>query len=231
MVAPSSTASSTAGHAVSQRRAQVPSVLYLDHVGFLGGAELSLIDMCRFRPAADHVLLMSDGPLRTALEATGVGVPLLRASRRLTRFRRESGILAALQALPHVIYMACQIAKKSKPYDLLWANSQKSFIISCFAVLLTRQPLVWHLRDILSADGGDESATRAEQADSELDHGGGTTQISSLSFEGGDGGSGGEQLRGKLLQCLGFRRSRAERAADLFDAPPIPIENYQFMGP
>ena len=49
-----------------------PSVLFLDHAGVLGGAELSLLDLATaFSPRAE-VLLLADGPFRSALAARGV---------------------------------------------------------------------------------------------------------------------------------------------------------------
>jgi glycosyltransferase involved in cell wall biosynthesis len=129
-----------------------PRVLFLDHVGVLGGAELSLVSIAGHFGRRGHVMLLADGPLRPALEAAGSSVTVLAASSAVTTVRRSSGLLRALRTIPHVIGLARAIARSAKSFDVVWANSQKSFVIGCFAASMARRPLVWHMHDILTAD-------------------------------------------------------------------------------
>ena len=49
-----------------------PRVLFVDHAGVLGGAELSLLDVAAALGARARVVLLADGPFRAALEGRGV---------------------------------------------------------------------------------------------------------------------------------------------------------------
>src|SRR4029077_8343441 len=42
------------------------------------------------------------------------------------------------------------VARRAKVHRLIYANSQKSFVVAAAAGLLARRPVVWHLRDILA---------------------------------------------------------------------------------
>ena len=129
-----------------------PKVLFLDHVGVLGGAELVLLDTAAHFAARCHVVLMADGPLRPALQAVGAPVTVFTAPSRVNKVRRAAGLFAALGTVIPVLRLARKIARFAGPYDLIWANSQKSFVIGCFASFLSGKPLVWHMHDILTAD-------------------------------------------------------------------------------
>jgi glycosyltransferase involved in cell wall biosynthesis len=138
-----------------------PRILFLDHVGVLGGAELNLIDMARHSRARNHVVLLADGPLRAALEGVGAGVTVFAAPDEISNVRRASGLLHLLKTVPHVLSLAWKIARRAKEFDLVWANSQKSFVIGCFAAAIARRPLVWHMHDILTAEHFSPATRRA----------------------------------------------------------------------
>jgi glycosyltransferase involved in cell wall biosynthesis len=123
-------------------------VLFVDHAGVLGGAELSLLDLAAaFGPRAE-VLLLADGPFRAALESRGVEVsvePLgaLKHVRKETRLPAPAAFTDALRIARHV-------ARRAKARKVIYANSQKAFVVAAAAGLLARRPVVWHLRDILA---------------------------------------------------------------------------------
>jgi glycosyltransferase involved in cell wall biosynthesis len=124
--------------------------LYLDQTGQLGGGEIALLPwLCHVRAGA-HVVLFEDGPFRTLLEESGVSVEVL-ALNNLKQVRRESGPLAVLSALPALLSLRRRVAAIAADYDVLYANSQKAFLIAAMAKR-RGQPLVWHLRDILTAE-------------------------------------------------------------------------------
>lgn len=124
-----------------------PRVLFIDHAGVLGGAELSLLDLAMAFGARGEVLLLADGPFRAALESCGIAVtvePLraLRTVRKETRLPRPSALIDAAR-------VALLVARRAPDRDLLYANSQKAFVVAAAAGALSGRPVVWHLRDIL----------------------------------------------------------------------------------
>jgi glycosyltransferase involved in cell wall biosynthesis len=121
-------------------------ILAVDHAGVLGGAEHSLLDILdALRPNAD-ALLLADGPFREALERRGIKVNVepLRAAARV----RKGGIPTP-SAIADTYRAARSVAYRAKDYDLLYANSQKAFVISAMAGWFSGKQVVWHLRDIL----------------------------------------------------------------------------------
>ena len=128
-----------------------PRVLFLDHAAVMGGAEWSLLDLARHFAAGSMVLLFEDGPFRARLEAAGVAVEVMEAPVSVSRVRRQGGLLQDVRSLPGVLKLARQIAQRARSYDLLYANSQKAFIVAALAGRWARRPVVWQLRDLLTA--------------------------------------------------------------------------------
>lgn len=129
-----------------------PRVLFVDHVGVLGGAELSLLDLAARLPWRRRVLLFDDGPFAERLGRSGVPFGVLRARRSMQRVSREGGILGDLAALPALASLAFALAREAREYDVLYANSQKAFLVSALAGFMSRRPVIWHLRDVLSEE-------------------------------------------------------------------------------
>jgi glycosyltransferase involved in cell wall biosynthesis len=98
------------------------------------------------------VLLFEDGAFREMLQAANVSVEVLQAASGAMTVRRESGMFAIFFALPAVIGLVFNVANRAKAYDIIYANSQKAFVVGIFAAALSGRPLVWRLRDVLSAD-------------------------------------------------------------------------------
>jgi glycosyltransferase involved in cell wall biosynthesis len=123
-------------------------VLFVDHAGVLGGAELSLLDIAVAFGAGSETLLLADGPFRSALEKRGVKVSVesLRALKNVKKETRIPGPAALTDALR----ISRHVARHAKLHRLIYANSQKAFVVSAAAGLLARRPVVWHLRDILA---------------------------------------------------------------------------------
>jgi glycosyltransferase involved in cell wall biosynthesis len=127
-------------------------ILFLDHVAVLGGAELSLRDIARrFRDRA-AVVLFTDGPLREALEQAGVTVEVVESSTALHRAKRDSGPLASLRASLGLLGLIRRLLPRARRARLLYANSQKAFIVAAILGRFTRRPVIWHLRDVLSGE-------------------------------------------------------------------------------
>ncbi|WP_456428904.1 glycosyltransferase [Rhodocaloribacter sp.] len=129
-----------------------PRILFLDHVGVLGGAELSLLDVARHFAGASRVALFEDGPFRRRLEEAGVGVDVLAAPDSVKKVSREGGKGGDLRSLPGVMALAWRVARRARGFDVVYANSQKSFVVGSVAARLARKPMIWHLRDLLTGD-------------------------------------------------------------------------------
>jgi glycosyltransferase involved in cell wall biosynthesis len=131
-------------------RAVSARVLFLDHSGALGGAELSLLDLATGFAGRSTVLLLADGPFRRRLCSAGVSVELLPTSPALHRVRRSGG--GGIAAAPALVSAAWAVAARARTHDVLYANSQKAFMVAGLAAVLARRPLIYHLRDILSPE-------------------------------------------------------------------------------
>jgi glycosyltransferase involved in cell wall biosynthesis len=124
------------------------NILYVDQTGQLGGGELALLPWLIENSAGACVALFEDGPFRTLLVDHGIAVEVLTLN-TLKRVRRESGIVPILLALPVFFSLCRRLAKLASGFETLYANSQKAFLVAAMAKR-RGQPLVWHLRDILT---------------------------------------------------------------------------------
>jgi glycosyltransferase involved in cell wall biosynthesis len=125
-------------------------VLFVDQTGQLGGGELSLLDIVRGTGHSCEVALFSDGPFRGMLEQIPVPVHLL-SEGATAGVRREGGLSSLLSAAPSLVRLRNSLARLADNFDVLYANSQKAFVLSALA-RNSKQKLIWHLRDMLSAE-------------------------------------------------------------------------------
>lgn len=125
-------------------------ILFVNHAAVLGGGEISLLDLATAYRTNSEVLLFCDGPFREQLEKAGVKVKILPAPKAILSVRTSSQI-EALQSIPNLFWMAFQLLKAAKGFDVIHANSQKAFIIAALARFMGSPPVLWHLRDILTA--------------------------------------------------------------------------------
>lgn len=125
-----------------------PRVLFLAHSGVLAGGERSLLDLAAEWPAEREVVVLADGEFPRALAQRGVPVAVepLRALGTVKRGSAAPG----LGAVADVARLATIVARRAKAFDVIHANSQKSFVVAAAAGLLARRPVSWHLRDILT---------------------------------------------------------------------------------
>jgi glycosyltransferase involved in cell wall biosynthesis len=126
-------------------------VLFVDHVGAMGGGELVLVDMATAYRETSTVLLFADGPLRDRLTERGVQVEVIPGSRALhgtTRATRRPGLRAGFDA----IRLAARAVPLARRHDCLYANSQKAFVIACLTGAIARRPVIWDMNDLLTPD-------------------------------------------------------------------------------
>ena len=126
-------------------------VLFLDHAGVLGGAELYLLDLAPSFEGS-RVLLFSDGPFRERLAQAGVDVELVETSGAVTGVSREDRGGGGVRAVPGLLRLVGQVARRARRFDVIFANSQKAFVVGALAGAAARRPVVWCLHDILTAE-------------------------------------------------------------------------------
>ena len=126
------------------------NILFLDQSGKLGGAELSLLDLVKFYQHHALVGLFADGSFRQRLEQHQIPVQVL--TQNSIKVTKESNLLQGLSSLTSLLPLLVKIIKIAQDYDLIYANTQKAFVIGALASFFSRRPLVYHLRDIISAD-------------------------------------------------------------------------------
>lgn len=131
--------------------ASSPSVLFVDQSGEMGGAEHSLFDIVNLRPRNSRVVLFSEGAFCERLRAAEVAVDVMPLG-QAGSIQRNSKLVAAVRGIPALMHAVLRIAKEARAFDVVYANTQKSFVVAAMAATLARRPLIWHLRDILTAD-------------------------------------------------------------------------------
>lgn len=127
-------------------------MLFVDHSGSLGGAELYLADALDAfdRPT---VVTFEEGPFPERLRAEGHTVCVAGTSKsRVHAVTKSAGLVDALRAIPSLLSLVAHVARLAKPADVIFANSQKALIVGALAGWWTGTPVIWNLHDILTAD-------------------------------------------------------------------------------
>ena len=125
-----------------------PRVLFVSHTGTMSGAELVLRDTVR--PwAGSTAFLFEDGALAEALRGAGIEIRLARRGTGLSGLRRDASVLRALPKLGRLAGLALEVARAARACDVVYANSQKAFLLSAIPARLVGRPIIWHLHDIL----------------------------------------------------------------------------------
>lgn len=125
-------------------------ILFLDQSGKPGGAELCLMDIAMPWRDSCLVALFADGSFRTLLEQHHISVEIL--TTEAIRVRKESSLIQGLGSFSQLIPLILKVAKLSRGFDLIYANTQKALVVGAIASMLSRRPLVYHLHDILSRE-------------------------------------------------------------------------------
>lgn len=125
-------------------------VLFVSHTGQMAGAELILLDVVKPWAGA-AAFLFEDGPLHQALAKQGLSVAVSRWGRGLTNVHRDGSLLKAIPLVGRMGAIILDIARQAHVSDVVYANSQKAFVLSAIATTIVRRPLIWHLHDIINA--------------------------------------------------------------------------------
>jgi glycosyltransferase involved in cell wall biosynthesis len=129
-----------------------PRVLFVSHAKELGGAEFILLDVMRGFVDSSAVWLFEDGPFRARLDAQGIRTVIPRRPYDFSRIKRERTLLHALPMVRGLAAIPMEMAEAAHHYDIIYANSQKAFVLGIIAAKIARRPLVWHLHDILTRE-------------------------------------------------------------------------------
>ena len=125
-----------------------PRVVFVSHTGTMSGAEMVLCDaVAPWRGAT--AFLFEDGPLGPALQERGLALVLARRGAGLSALRRDGSLWRSIPLAGRLVATVLALARCAKAHDVVYANSQKAFVLSALATALVRRPLVWHLHDIL----------------------------------------------------------------------------------
>lgn len=125
-------------------------LLFVNHVSTMSGAEFVLAQVAQAFPGAS-AFLFEPGPLATTLEARGLKTIISRRGGGLDAIKRDKSLLHALPAAGNLAGLVWEIARTAKRHKILYANSQKAFLLTAMAANIVRRPLVWHLHDILDS--------------------------------------------------------------------------------
>jgi glycosyltransferase involved in cell wall biosynthesis len=122
--------------------------MFVNHTSAIAGAELILLDVVRAWRGAT-AFLFEDGPLNLAMRNKGLDVVLSRFGRGLTGLKRDASLWRAAPLAGRLAGITAEIAGAARRHDVIYANSQKAFVLAAIANAATRRPLVWHLHDII----------------------------------------------------------------------------------
>jgi glycosyltransferase involved in cell wall biosynthesis len=125
-------------------------VLFVNHTSKISGAEFVLLDIVRSFPNAT-AFLFEHGPLEDELRGRGLAMVCSRFGTGLSEVRRDKSLWAAAPVIGKLAAVASELAATARRHDIVYANSQKAFVLAAFACALARRPLIWHLHDIIDA--------------------------------------------------------------------------------
>ncbi|HOJ20024.1 MAG TPA: glycosyltransferase family 4 protein [Armatimonadota bacterium] len=148
-------ASPTAGRghdAVGPSRA--PSILLVNHVSLVSGAERSLLGLARRLPDEGFSIeaaLPPGGPLCDELAALGIPVYPV----RLARLKRRTSPLRHLHAGIRLGASAHSLARLARRREIaiVHANSTTAALAALIAARRARLPGIWHVRDLVPLGG------------------------------------------------------------------------------
>ena len=127
-------------------------VLFVNHTSRIAGAEMVLLDVVKAWPGAIRLSVRTGPPQPGTREPGTARSDLALAAQGSTAFRRDKQAVACRaawrDAWPRSPSSLRSVARR---HDVVYANSQKAFVVAAVATALSRRPLIWHLHDIIDA--------------------------------------------------------------------------------
>src|SRR5581483_647082 len=142
-------------------------ICFVNPVGQVGGAERVLLDAIASIRAAEpeheiHLILMDDGPLKSAAEALGAKVLVLPAPRSIRELgdsaARGRSTLARIRLVGSMLRVAPQMRSYARTLrlaiqdlsaDVVHSNGLKCHLLLSQAKL--ERPVVWHIHDFVGS--------------------------------------------------------------------------------
>ncbi len=125
-------------------------VLFVNHTSAVSGAEQVLLNVASAWPDAS-VFLFEEGPLTESMAQRGVNVIQSKFGGGLSRLKRDAALWNAVPLGGKLSALAVELSLAARRHSVIYANSQKAFVMGAFAAAIARRPLIWHLHDIISA--------------------------------------------------------------------------------
>ena len=94
--------------------------------------------------------LFEDGPLRAKLAQMGFMPIVPKRPSGFSGIKRDRSLLRALPHLGGLMKTLWRLRQSARKFDIVYANSQKAFVLAAPASAAARKPLIWHLHDILT---------------------------------------------------------------------------------
>lgn len=129
-----------------------PRILFVDHSGALGGAELFLLDLARPYASTSTVVTFESGRFTEQLEAQGLPHRVLASGADLQRVRKSGTWIEGLRVLPALTRTAQEVAQLARSHDVIVANSQKALLPAAWAARRTGTPFIWMVHDLLTPE-------------------------------------------------------------------------------
>lgn len=125
-------------------------VVFLDHTAAPSGAELALLTTLEHLDVDRHVILGADGPLHRRF-ARVAGVDVVSMPPGLGAATRDA---AASLVGPGLLAHAAVLSRRLRALhpDVVYANSLRAGVYGSLAAATAGYPLVWHVRDHVSAE-------------------------------------------------------------------------------
>ncbi len=125
-------------------------VLFVSHSAAISGAEMVLLDL--ISACSDPgAFLFVESALSEALAKRGATVFHSRFGSSLQSIKRDNGLEAAVPLAARMAAIAGELTLLARRYDIVYANSQKAFVLAAIAAWTANRPLIWHLHDIISS--------------------------------------------------------------------------------
>jgi len=124
--------------------------MFLNQSAEFGGGELFLRDLMQ-RTELGSLVCFQSGPLTQWAVEQGIQTTIARTARGTLGLTRSDTAPTA-SALLSLIRVIIEVAVRAKKASLLYANSQKAFVVAAISGYLARRPVIWHLHDILIRD-------------------------------------------------------------------------------
>jgi glycosyltransferase involved in cell wall biosynthesis len=129
-------------------------VLFFDHTATLGGGEIALLNLVRHLEPV--VVLATDGPLAKRL-FPDVETHILPLSPRVANIKKDSLGFSTIVRFRDLLTIFAYIRRLCRficdcQVDLVHTNSLKADVIGGLAGIISRRPVVWHVRDRIEDD-------------------------------------------------------------------------------